>query len=71
MKKNPTQILNEPEVITPPDVEPELPHEKDESTDGMASSTRNVIMRASKDLKCGLHDTDRGPEMTKAYKKQK
>jgi len=47
----------------------ELPHEKDESTDGTTPPTRPIIKRAASDLKRGLKDTDRGMEMHKTYKK--
>ena len=71
MKKSPIEILNEPEPNPPPKARPGLPHEKDESTAGMVSPPRKVIKRAADDLKRGLKDTDRGPEMAKAYKKQR
>jgi len=71
MKKRPIQFLDEPEANGPPTGKPGLPHEKDESTAGMVSPPRKVIKRAADDLKRGLKDTDRGPEMAKAYKKQR
>jgi len=71
MKKNPIEILNEPEPIPPPEAGPELPHEKDESTAAMVAQPRKIIKRAGDDLKRGLKDTDRGPEMAKTYWKQR
>jgi len=37
----------------------------------MVSLPRQIIKHAATDLKRGMKDTDRGPEMAKAYKKQK
>lgn len=71
MNKKPIDILNEPEPVALPDADSPLPHENDESTSGMASPKRKIIERASNDLKRGLKDTDRGPEMAKTYRKQK
>jgi hypothetical protein len=50
---------------------PKLPHERDESTDDMASGPRKRIQQAHEDLTRGLKDTDRGPVMDETYRKLK
>ena len=52
------------------DAEPQLPHERDESTEKDATP-RPRIEQAHRDLKRGLVDTDRKPPMDEAYEKQK
>ena len=71
MPKRPIDVLNEPEPIADSDQTSPLPHEKDESPEAMASRPRQVIKNAANDIKRGVVDTDRGPEMAKAYRKQK
>lgn len=51
--------------------QPRLPHEHDQSSDSQESPSQPVIEQASKDLKKGLVDTDRGPAAHDAYQKQK
>jgi len=41
------------------DSEPRLPHEHDESSDSQASSPREVMERARRDVEEGQQDTDR------------
>lgn len=50
---------------------PRLPHERDESADSQNSPPRADIEQASRDLKRGLQDTDRGPLADSAYRKLK
>jgi hypothetical protein len=50
---------------------PKLPHERDESTDAMASAPRKRIKQAHDDLERGLVDTDRGPVIDATYRKLK
>jgi len=51
------------------DAEPQLPHERDESSQ-KDETPRPRIEQAQRDVSRGLVDTDRGPAMDKAYKKQ-
>ena len=48
-----------------------LPHERDQSTDMTPETKDPVVEQASKDVKRGLQDTSKGPEMDKAYDKLK
>lgn len=50
---------------------PRLPHERDESADSQGGAPRADMQQASKDLKRGLVDTDRGPVTDSTYKKLK
>ena len=50
-------------------VAPRLPHEHDESADAQSGKPSEIIRQAARDLKRGLRDTDRGPQMVKVYKK--
>jgi hypothetical protein len=50
---------------------PKLPHERDESTGGMASGPRKRIKQAQQDLERGLTNTDRGPVLDATYRKLK
>jgi len=52
------------------DAEPQLPHERDESS-AKDDTRRPVIEQAHRDVKKGLADTDRGPVMDKTYQRQK
>lgn len=52
------------------DAEPQLPHERDESSE-RDDAPRPVIEQAHRDVARGLVDTDRGPPMDRAYKQQK
>jgi len=52
------------------DAEPQLPHERDESS-AKDDARRPVIEQAHRDVRRGLSDTDRGPVMDKAYQRQK
>ncbi len=49
---------------------PRMPHEHDESADSQDSQPREVIRQAHRDVSRGLKDTDKGPPMDEAYKKQ-
>lgn len=50
---------------------PRLPHEHDESADSVSAAPQPRIADAKRDLDRGVVDTDRGPPMDDAYKKQK
>ncbi len=50
---------------------PRLPHERDESADSQHSPPRADMQQASKDIKRGLVDTDRGPVTDATYRKLK
>jgi hypothetical protein len=49
---------------------PPLPHEQDESSDSSADEPTEVMKQAHADLKRGLVDTDKGPPMDRAYRRQ-
>jgi hypothetical protein len=49
---------------------PRMPHERDESADSQGSPPREVIQQAHRDVSRGVTDTDKGPPMDDAYKKQ-
>ena len=48
-----------------------MPNERDESTDMTADAPDAVVVQARKDLKRGIEDTSKGPEMNQTYKKLK
>lgn len=48
-----------------------LPHERDQSVDMTPDVVDPKVAQASKDLKHGLKDTSKGPEMDRAYDKLK
>ena len=48
-----------------------LPHERDQSTDMTADAPDAVVQQAQRDLKRGLQDTSKAPEMNRAYSKLK
>jgi hypothetical protein len=50
---------------------PRLPHERDESSDSQSTPPQPIIEQARQDIERGLTDTDRGPPMDEAYRKQK
>lgn len=50
---------------------PPLPHERDESTSSTPPVPRKVIEQARRDVSRGLVDTDKGPVLDEAYRKQK
>jgi len=52
------------------DSEPQLPHERDESSQ-RDDQPRPRIEQAHRDVSRGLVDTDRGPPADQAYRKQK
>lgn len=62
----------------PNEPQPKMPHERDESA-GSSDSTggienaesRDTMRQAHDDLASGKQDTDRGPAMDAAYRKQK
>ena len=49
----------------------ELPHERDEAVDMTGEQTNPLIEQAERDVRKGLKDTSKGPEMDRAYKKLK
>jgi hypothetical protein len=51
--------------------EPRLPHELDESADQQGQQPSPVAEQAKADVDRGLVDTDRGPELERAYRRQK
>jgi hypothetical protein len=52
-------------------IEPQLPHERDESQQGESTPTDPVMRQAKTDLDRGLADTDRRVPMEQAYEQQK
>ena len=48
-----------------------LPHERDQSTNMTADAPDAVVHQAQRDLKRGLQDTSKAPEMNRAYSKLK
>lgn len=46
----------------------ELPHERDEAVDMTGEQTSPLIEQAERDVRKGLKDTSKGPEMDRAYK---
>ena len=50
---------------------PKLPHERDESIDTAGTIPSERMKQASRDIKRGLTDTDRGAEAGRTYKKLK
>jgi hypothetical protein len=48
-----------------------LPHERDQSTDMTDAKPDVQVEQASRDLRRGLRDTDKGKPMNEAYKKLK
>ena len=48
-----------------------LPHERDQSTDMTADKPDPAMRQAGLDLKRGLQDTSKSPEMNRAYDKLK
>lgn len=63
-----TQALQEPD---PADTGLALPHERDQSSDMTNAETDSQVEQASRDLRRGLQDTDKGKPMNDAYKKLK
>ena len=49
----------------------ELPHERDQSVDMTGGQLSTEVEQAGRDLRRGLKDTSKGPEMGRAYKKLK
>jgi hypothetical protein len=49
----------------------ELPHERDQSVDMTGGHSSAEVEQAGRDLRRGLKDTSKGPEMGRAYKKLK
>ncbi|MDO9403732.1 MAG: hypothetical protein Q7T87_06865 [Polaromonas sp.] len=49
----------------------QMPHERDQSTDMTPGKPSAEVQQAGKDVKKGLQDTSKHPEMDTAYKKQK
>ena len=52
------------------DKAPRMPHEHDESADSSGQQPQGSTKQAYADVKRGLVDTDKGPPMDQAYKKQ-
>ena len=48
-----------------------LPHERDQSTAMTADAPDAVVVQAQRDVKRGLQDTSKAPEMMRAYDKLK
>ena len=48
-----------------------LPHERDQSTDMTPDAPDALVQQAQRDIKRGLQDTSKGPEMNRAYSKLK
>ena len=48
-----------------------MPHERDESPGNAADAPRGEGEKAYEDAKRGMPDTDRGPVLDKAYRKQR
>ena len=48
-----------------------MPHERDESTDMTQDTPDPMIEQARQDIKNGMQDTSKSPEMNQAYKKLK
>ena len=46
-----------------------LPHERDQSTNMTADAPDAVVQQAQRDVKRGLQDTSKAPEMNRAYSK--
>jgi len=47
----------------------ELPHERDQSLDMTPAKPDPAVKQAARDLRRGLKDTSKAPEMDRAYKK--
>lgn len=47
----------------------ELPRDRDQASDMTSGQTSPVIEQAAQDVKDGLKDTSKAPEMDRAYKK--
>ena len=74
--KSPPSPSSNPVTQTQPGLLPagddlSLPHERDQSTDMTPEANDPVVEQASQDLRRGLQDTSKGPEMDKAYDKLK
>lgn len=48
-----------------------MPHERDESTDMTQATPEPMIEQARQDVKNGMQDTSKSPEMNQTYKKLK
>ena len=59
------------EPLVPKQSAPKLPHERDESIDTVGTISSEPMKQASRDIKRGLKDTDRGTEAGRTYKKLK
>lgn len=46
-----------------------LPHERDQSLDMTGDTTNPQVEQAARDVKKGIKDTSKAPEMDQAYKK--
>ena len=78
--KSPPTPATHPKASPPTRTEPGLlpdgddlamPHERDQSTDMTPEANDPVIEQAARDVKRGMKDTSKGPEMDKAYDKLK
>ncbi|CAN5399134.1 hypothetical protein BH10PSE16_BH10PSE16_33550 [soil metagenome] len=47
----------------------ELPHDRDQASDMTGGQSNPVVTQAGQDIKKGLKDTSKAPEMDHAYKK--
>jgi hypothetical protein len=48
-----------------------LPNERDEASGSTGGAPSEIVKQGHRDLRKGLEDTDRGPVMDEAYRKQK
>lgn len=65
-------LRDEENVLTDPaDTGLPLPHERDQSSDMTDAKADPQVEQASRDLRRGLQDTDKGKPMNEAYKKLK
>lgn len=66
-----THARRRPTLGLPKQPAPKLPHERDESIDVVGTVPSEPMKQASRDIKRGLTDTDRGAEAGRTYKKLK
>ena len=68
---SPSKVAQTQPGLLPSSDELLMPHERDQSTDMTSEEIDPVIEQAGRDVKRGLQDTSKGPEMDKAYDKLK
>ncbi len=69
--RNSTRVRRRPTLGLPKQSAPKLPHERDESINTVGTVPSESMKQASRDIKRGLTDTDRGAEVGRTYKKLK